>query len=89
MEETKNLGVFSALGYEDYDAGEFSTYWFITNIDKIEQTRKYGKTPFNPTFSKVKAWVWRNYQKIRAEKLTLEQQEELMIAEGVITREDI
>jgi len=88
MAETKNLGVFSAMGFEEYDAGEFMTAWHIGNSDKIE-TRKYGKTPFNPTLSKIEAWVWKNYQKIRAEKLTLEQQEELMIAEGVITREEI
>ncbi len=88
MAETKNLGVFSAMGFEDYDCGEFYSAWRTCNSEKIK-TRKYGKTPFNPTFSKVKAWVWKNYQKIRAEKLTLEQQEELMIAEGVITREDI
>lgn len=77
---------FSYLSIDDVEGGEFASAWFIGNMDKITK-RKYGKNLFSDLYNKVHSWVWDNRDRIRGMKL--EEQEELMIAEGVITRDDI
>lgn len=77
---------WAPLTEEIFDSAEFASAWNIENMYKLE-TRKYGKDPFSVTFNKVYAWVGDNRDRLR--NLTLEEQEEIMIAEGVITRDDI
>lgn len=77
--------VFTALGYEDYERTEFTSAWFIRNSDEIK-TRKYG-TRFNPKMNDVREWAYAHRDVIRG--LTLEEQEKMMIADGVLTPDDI
>lgn len=71
---------------EIFDSAEFASAWNIENMYKLE-TRKYGQDDFSPIFARVYRWVGENRDRLR--DLTLEEQEEIMIAEGVITRDDI
>ena len=76
--------VFTALGYEDYEWAECTSAWFIRNSEKIE-TRKYG-TRFNPKMDDVYDWVYAHKDIIR--DIPFEEQEQMMIADGVLTPED-
>lgn len=80
--EKKDL---SMLTYEDYEWDECVSAWDSRHEKELE-TRKYAQD-FNPKYSKVQDWVYDHKEEVR--DLTLEQQEEMMIAEGVITRDDI
>lgn len=77
--------VFTALSSEDYERTEFTSAWFITFMDELE-TRKYG-TRFNPKLNKVNEWVYKH--KDIALNTPLEEQERMMIEDGVLTPEDI
>ena len=83
--EKKNIGMFSMLTYEDYEWDECVSAWDSEHCDKLE-TRKYAAN-FNPKYFEVKDWVYAHRKVI--ENLTLEQQEEMMIKDGVLTRDDI
>ncbi len=84
--EKKDIGTYSILDVETVEASDFASAWEIDNIDIIE-TRKYGAEPFSDKRSEILAWVGKNRDRIR--NLTFEQQEEMMLAEGIITRDDI
>lgn len=71
---------------EIFDSTEFASAWNAENWQTL-RTRKYGKDYFGATFARVYDWVGTNRDRLR--DLTLEEQEEIMIAEGVITRDDI
>ncbi|MCM1061328.1 MAG: hypothetical protein NC452_13720 [Eubacterium sp.] len=86
MEEKINIGTYSILDVETFEAAEFSSAWFIGNADELEK-RKYGQNTFSDKFTEVYNWVGDNRSRIR--NLTLEQQEEIMIAEGILTKDDI
>lgn len=77
---------FAPLTVEIFDSVEFASAWNIGNMDKLA-TRKYGQNEFSEIFNSVYLWVGENRDRLRG--LTLEEQEEIMIAEGVITRDDI
>lgn len=77
---------WAPLTEEIFDSAEFASAWNIGNKPTLK-TRKYGQDPFSPIFARVYDWVGDNRDKLRG--LTLEEQEEIMIAEGVITRDDI
>lgn len=84
--EDKFVGAFSMLDVETVEAADFASAWEIKNMDKIK-TRKYGKKRFSEERSRIFEWVGINRDKIRS--LTFEQQEELMIKEGVITPDNV
>lgn len=83
MEEQKR--VFTALGYEDYEWSECTSAWFCRHMDELD-TRKYAEM-FNPKMGKVYDWVYEHRSVIR--DISLEEQERMMIADGVLTPEDI
>ncbi len=83
MEEQKR--VFTALGYEDYAWSECTAAWSARFMGELK-TRKYYQG-FNPTMNKVYDWVYEHRDIIR--KTTLEEQEQMMIADGVLTPDDI
>ena len=76
--------VFTALGYEDYEWAECTSAWYFCNRDKIE-TRKYG-TRFNPKISDVYDWVYAHRDIIW--DVPFEEQERMMIADGVLSPEE-
>lgn len=77
---------FAPLTEEIFDSTEFASAWNIENW-KTLRTRKYGQDDFSPIFACVYDWVGKNRDRLRG--LSLEEQEKIMIAEGVITRDDI
>lgn len=77
--------VFTALGYEDYERTECTSAWHIANMDELK-TRKYGKI-FNPKIDAVFDWVYAHKDIIW--DIPFEEQEQMMIADGVLTPEDI
>lgn len=80
---------FAPLTEDIFDSAEFSSAWFIGNRDELKK-RKYMQEPddgFSLLADKVYFWVGENRDKLRG--LTLEEQEEIMITEGIITRDDI
>lgn len=83
MEEQKR--VFTALGFEDYDWSETTSAWFVHNMDKLK-TRKYNQG-FTPQMGRVYDWVYEHRNIIW--DTTLEEQEQMMIADGVLTPDDI
>ena len=89
MEEQKRvlttMGINAALGFEDYDYTETTSAWYISNVDELE-TRKYGDA-FNPKMNKVRDWVYKHKDIIW--DTPFEEQERMMIADGVLTPEDI
>lgn len=80
------VGNFTPITEEIFDSTEFPSAWNIGNMDKLA-TRKYGQDDFSAIFNRVYLWVGANRDRLRG--LTLEEQEVIMIAEGVITRDDI
>lgn len=84
MEKT-NIGTFSMMTYEDYEWDECVSAWEFHHMDELD-TRKYAKNS-NPKLFEVKDWVYAHRQEVK--NLTLEQQEEMMIKDGVITRDEI
>lgn len=82
----KNIGTFSILDVDTVEGADFSSAWYYENIEKLK-TRKYAQKRLSENFNRVYYWIGDNREKIRG--LTLEQQEDIMIAEGVITRDDI
>lgn len=84
MEKT-NIGTFSMMTYEDYEWDECVSAWSARHTEKLE-TRKYA-TKFNPKLFKVKDWVYEHKDIVRS--LTLEQQEEMMIKDGILTLDEI
>lgn len=83
MEEQEQ--VFTALTFEDYDYTETTSAWHIKNMDNLK-TKKYGAR-FNPKIDKVYDWVYEHRDIIQ--ELSFEEQEQMMIADGVLTPEDI
>lgn len=83
--EKKNIGTFSMMTYEDYEWDECVSAWECRHDEELE-TRKYA-TKFNPKLFEVKDWVYAHREEVR--NLTLEQQEEMMIKDGVLTRDEI
>lgn len=84
--EKKSIGTFSILDEETFDAAENSEYWEDINYDKLK-TRKYFPEKFSDKYSKIYYWAGHNFDKL--EGLTLEEQEEIFIKEGLLSREDI
>lgn len=84
--EKKNIGIYSILDVETVESADYSSAWYFENMEQLE-TRKYAENTFSDKYAKVSHWIGANRDKIR--NLTLEQQEEMMIAEGIITRDDI
>lgn len=82
----ENKAMFNAAMWNDLESGEFASSWNIENYEEISK-RKYGADRLGGTFMKVYIWIGANRDRIR--DLTLEEQENMMIAEGVITRSDI
>ena len=84
MEENKVM--FNAVMWDDDESGEFASAWNIANYEEISK-RKYGADRLGGTFMKVYVWVGANRDRIR--DLTLEQQEQMMIADGVLSPDEI
>lgn len=88
--DKKNIGTYSILDVETVEAADYSGLWFIENKEQLK-TRKYAKERFRGHFSddfdKVYYWVGVNRERLRG--LTLEQQEEIMIEEGILTYDEI
>lgn len=84
--EKKNVGTFSILDVDTVEGADFSSTWYYGNKEKIK-TRKYAQERLSEIFNRVYYWIGDNRERIRG--LTLEQQEEIMIKEGIITRNDI
>lgn len=76
---------FSTVGVEEIEWGEFTTAWSIRYMDEFEN-RKYHKD-FNPKFTAVLNWAFANKDIIW--DMPFEEQERKMIADGVITKDDI
>lgn len=83
MEEQER--VFTALTFEDYDYTETTSAWQISNMDELK-TRKYGDL-FGTKIDQVYDWVYKHKDIIW--DTPFEVQEQMMIADGVITPEDI
>ena len=77
--------VFTALDYEDYDRTETTSAWYIHYREEL-RTRKYNEG-FNPKMNKVYDWVYKHKEIIW--DTPFEEQERMMIADGVLTPEDI
>ncbi len=84
--EKKDIGTFSILEIETVESADFASAWFFENSEKLE-TRKYGKDTFSDKYGEVYGWIGKNRNRIRG--LSLEQQEKMMIDEGILTRADI
>lgn len=73
------------ISEEQFFAAEFASDWACGNMWELEKKR-YWKD-FSLLQYKVRLWVGENRDRIR--DLSLEECEELMIADGIITRDDI
>ena len=76
---------FSAVGVEEIERSEFTSSWSIKFMDELD-SRKYAQG-FNPKFNEVLDWVFRHRERIK--NMPFEEQERLMIADGVISDADI
>ena len=76
---------FSAIGVEEVEWGEFTSSWSIKFMDELAN-RKYHKN-FNPKFVDVLNWAFAHKDMIR--DMPFEEQERRMIADGVITADDL
>lgn len=76
---------FSAIGVEEVEWGEFTSSWSIKFMDELA-SRKYHKN-FNPKFVDVLNWAFAHKDMIR--NMPFEEQERRMIADGVITSDDL
>lgn len=76
---------FSAIGVEEVEWGEFTSSWSIKFMDELA-SRKYHKN-FNPKFVDVLNWAFAHKDMIR--NMPFEEQERRMIADGVITTDDL
>lgn len=83
MEEQER--VFTALTFEDYEWSEYASAW-SAHFSKELETRKYAQI-FNIKIAKVYDWVYKHKDIVW--DTTLEEQEKMMLADGVITPEDI
>lgn len=83
--EKKNIGIYSIMTYEDYEWDECVSAWSFFHMNELKN-RKYA-SQFNPKLFEVKDWVYEHREDVKS--LTLEQQEEMMIKDGILTREDI
>lgn len=83
--EKKNIGIYSIMTYEDYEWDECVSAWSFIHMDEL-RNRKYNQG-FNHKIFEVYDWVFAHREEVR--NLTLSQQEEMMIKDGVLTREDI
>lgn len=75
------------ISAERFRAAEFASDWvsgFCLELDK----RKYWQGNFTPIQHDIYFWLGENRDRIR-DLDTLEEVEELMIADGIITRDDI
>ncbi|MCM1062006.1 MAG: hypothetical protein NC452_17195 [Eubacterium sp.] len=84
--EKNTASTFSILDVETVESTDFASSWEIKYRDKIK-TRKYGAKPFSNKRNAIFEWIGKNRKEIR--NLTFEQQEEMMIKDGVLTRDDI
>ena len=75
------------ISAEEYRAIDFASDWVSGYGDKLGK-RKYWKGKFSPIKVDIYTWIGENRDRIRGLK-TLEEVEELMIADGIITRDDI
>ena len=76
---------FSAVGIDEVEWSEFTSSWSIKFMVELED-RKYHKD-FNPKFVDVLNWAFAHKNMIR--DMPFEEQERLMIEDGVITAADI
>ena len=72
------------ISEEQFFAAEFASDWACGNMWELDK-KKYWKD-FSLLQYKVRLWVGENRDRIR-DLETLEEVEELMIADGIITRE--
>ena len=79
------IRVITALGYEDYERTKFTSAWYIKNSNEIK-TRKYG-TRFNPKLNDIREWAYAHKDIIR--DISFDEQERMMIEDGVLAPEDI
>lgn len=84
--EKREIGTYSILDVETVESADYSSLWYLKNEEKLK-TRKYAEKRLSDKFNSVYYWVGDNRNRIK--NLTLEQQEEMMITEGIITRDDI
>ena len=73
------------LGLEDYMESELISAWHIRFMDELS-TRKYGDL-FSDEMDRVDEWVYKHRDIIW--DTPFEEQEQMMIADGVLTPEDI
>ncbi len=73
------------ISEEQFFATEFASDWVSGHCLTLEK-RKYWVW-FSPLQHKIYRWLGENRDRIR--DLSLEESEELMIADGIITRDDI
>ena len=76
---------FSAIGIEEVDWGEFTSAWSIRFMVELEN-RAYHKD-FNPKFIDVLNWAFIHKDMIR--NMPFEEQERRMMADGVVTVNDL
>lgn len=76
---------FSAIGIEDIEWSEFTSAWSIRFMDELKN-RAYRKD-FNPKFVDVLNWAFAHRENIW--DIPFEEQEKMMIADGVLTESDI
>ena len=76
---------FSATGIEETEWGEFTSAWSLKFMDELSG-RKYAEG-FNPKFTAVLNWAFAHRKKI--ENMPFDEQEQLMIKDGVLTENDI
>ena len=75
------------ISAEVFRAEEFATDW-ASGYCLTLRKRKYWQEDFSPIQHRIFSWVGKNRDRIKGLK-TLEEVEELMIADGIITRDDI
>ena len=75
------------ISAEEYRAIDFASDW-VSGYCLSLRKRKYWQEDFSPIQHRIFSWVGKNRDRIKGLK-TLEEVEELMIADGIITRDDI
>lgn len=76
---------FSAIGVEDIEWSEFSSAWFLKYMDEISN-RKYFKN-FSSKYTEVVDWAFAHKDMVW--DTPFEEQEKMMIADGVLSESDI
>ena len=86
MEDINTFGP-EFISEERFRAEEFASDW-VSGYCLSLRKRKYWQEDFSPIQDAIFTWIGKNRDRIRGLD-TLEEVEELMIADGIITRDDI